>query len=166
MQKKSLIILSVFFIVLLLFSGITYANNENDMSNDIKNGVNDAGTTVVDGARNLGNDVRTGINDMASDVIDGAENLGDDVRNGIGNVENGVEGAFRMNSTTDNRSAGNYTATRTTGDDTVMGLNLNSQTTWVWIIMAIAAVIIVALIWYYAATINNTNGRHNDDDDE
>lgn len=165
MQKKTLIILSVFSIVLLVFSGIAYANDENHMANDIKNGVNNAGTTVVDGAKNLGDDIKNGVNDVTSDVVNGAEHLGDDVRNGVGRAENGIEGAFRMNTTTDNRN-GDYVATRTTGDGETMGLNLNSQTTWVWIIMAIAAVIIVALIWYYAATINTTNGRHDDDDDE
>lgn len=166
MQKKTLIILSVFSIFLLVFSGIAYANNENHMANDIKNGVNNAGTTVVDGAKNLGDDIKNGVNDVSSDVVNGAEHLGDDVRNGVGKAENSIEGALRMNTTTDNRSNGNYVATRTTGDGETMGLNLNSQTTWVWIIMAIAAVIIVALIWYYAATTNNNNGRHDDDNEE
>ncbi len=163
-MKKKLIILFVFFVALLLFSGITYANTETNMSNDIKNGVNNAGTSVIDGARNLGDDVKNGVNDMASDVVNGAEELGDDVRDGVGSVENGIEGAFRMNNSTDNRIASNYTATRTADDGASMGLTNNTTTTWVWIIMAIAAVIIVALIWYYAATLNNTNDKHDDNE--
>lgn len=163
MQKKSLIILSVFFIVLLLLSGITYANNETNLSNDIKSGINNAGTTVVDGVEYLGNDIKSGVNNVGSDVVDGARNLGDDVRSGISNIENGVEGALRMNNSTDNKIVSNYTATRTVDDGTSMGLTNNANTTWVWVIVAIAAVVIVGLIWYYAATINNTTDRHDDE---
>ena len=164
MLKKALIILSAFFVGLLLLSGITYATTETNMGNDIKNGINNAGTTIVDGAERLGNDIQKGVNDVGSDIVDGARNLGDDVRGGIGNVENGIEGALRMNDTADNRIASNYTATRTVDDGASMGLANTATTTWVWIIMAIAAVVIVALIWYYAATINNGTDRHDDDE--
>lgn len=168
MKKKTLLILSVFSIVLLLFSGIVFANTEENTSNNIKNGINNAGSAVVDGATKLGNDVKTGVNDMASDVVDGAENLGDDVRDGIGNAENGIEGALKMNTSSSDRmntgNRGNYTVTRTTGDatGTETGLTLGNSTTWIWIILAIAAVIVVALIWYYA-TQNTTNHNHHDE---
>lgn len=160
MRKRTLILLSTFFVALILFSGIVYANNTSD---DMKNDMNEAGSTVVDGAEHLANDVKTGINDVASDIVDGAEHLGDDVRNGVGNAENGVEGALNI----DNTTTTNYVATRTTGDSTgsdtatATGINTNNPTTWIWVIVAIAAVIIVALVWYYAS--QNTTNKHDDE---
>lgn len=157
MCKKSLILLSTFFAVLILLSNIVYANNT---SNDIKNGINDAGTAIVDGAERLGTDVKTGINDVSSDIVNGAENLGEDIRNGVENAENGVEGALSI----DNMRTNDYVATRTTtdGTGTTSDMNTNDPTTWVWVIVAIAGVVIVALVWYYA--VQNTTNRHDDDE--
>ena len=54
MKKKTFIILSVLFAILLI-STISFANN------DIKNGVHSATDTVIDGASNLANDARNGV---------------------------------------------------------------------------------------------------------
>ena len=56
---------------------------------------------------------------------------------------------------------GNYTATRTEGESTFMGMNSN---TWSWLILGIAAVAIIALVWYYSMQLNND--RHNNNRDE
>lgn len=152
MDKKNLIFLSVLLLVITAFSGIVYAN-ENTMANDIKNGINDAGATVVDGAERLGNDVR----------------------NGIGSVENGIEDALTMNDNNRNEdrntsmgtAAGNYTATRVSSaeDSATSALaGTDNSTMWVWLIIAVAAVIIVALIWYYATQETTTNNRNHDDE--
>lgn len=158
MCRKSLILLSTFFATLILFSTIVFANT----SNDIKNGINDASTTMVDGAEKLGTDVKNGINNAGSDMVNGAEHLGDDIRNGVGNAENGIEGALNM----DDMKTTNYVATRTTGDSsgTNNSMNINNPTTWVWVIVAIAGVVIVGMVWYYATQNTTTNNRHDDDE--
>ena len=51
----------------------------------------------------------------------------------------------------DNRTG--YNAVRTSVDEMTTG-NM-STTTWIWIILAVAAIIITAFVWYYAAQDNN-----------
>lgn len=153
MNKKSLVFLSLLLLTITVFSGFVYAN-ENTVSDHIKSGINEAGTTVVDGAERLGNDIR----------------------NGIGSAENGIEDALKIddNSRDENDRnnnvgtlPGNYTATRVIGDDAGTASDaglMNNSTMWVWLIIAVAAVVIVALIWYYATQETTTNHRHHDDE--
>ena len=61
----------------------------------------------------------------------------------------------------DNNNDGNYDATRTSADNTAMGMN---STAWTWLILGIAAVAIIALVWYYSMQLNND--RHNNNRDE
>ncbi len=161
MRKKGLILLSAFFIGLILFSGVAFANT----SDDIKHGISEAGNTVVDGAERLWDDVRSGINNAGSSIINGAEHLGSDIRNGVGNAENGIEGALSTDNFggDDDKGTTDYVATRTTGDGAgTSGIDTTTATTWVWVIVAIAAVVIVGLVWYYA--VQNTNhGKHDDE---
>lgn len=131
MYKKTLALVSVFFLVLFIFSGFVFANN------DMKNGVSNAVNTVVDGVKDLGSDVR----------------------NGIGNAENGIEGALKMDDetiTNENAKLDNdsYIATRTATSATTAN---NTATLWVWIIVAIAAIVIIGLVWYYGAQNNTHN---------
>ena len=50
----------------------------------------------------------------------------------------------------------NYTVTRTSADNTMMGMN---STAWTWIIIGIAAIGIIAIVWYYTS---QTNSNHRD----
>ena len=154
MHKKSFLLVSAIFVVLFVLSGVVYANN--DMQNDIKNGVSD----TVNG------------------VVDGVDRLGSDVRNGIGSAENGIEDALKVddigngennNQNNPNNNAGanvggttgdNYTATRTATDLTgTSGGATDNTTLWVWLIVAIAAIVIIGLVWYYGAQ----NTTHKDE---
>ena len=137
MLKKSLLILFIFFCIICI-SNICFANNT---ANNIKNGVGSVTNTIVDGAKNLATDVR----------------------NGVGAVENGCEGALTMddmntrnddndnnNNNTATTNNGDYTATRTaTTRDATGAFGMDTSTTWVWIIVALASIVIVGLVWYY-----------------
>ena len=58
-----------------------------------------------------------------------------------------------------NANNGDYDATRTSADNTAMGMD---STAWTWLILGVAAIAIVALVWYYSSQVNN--GRHHDDE--
>ncbi len=143
MNKKSLILVSVFFVVLFLLSGFVYANNE----------IQDGTSSIVNG------------------VVNGINTLGSDVRNGVGAAENGIEDALKIddmgNNTTDNNMSNeanntnaitdtDYSATRTATGLTGGTANDN-YTLWIWLIVAIAAIVIIGLVWYYGA--QNTTHR-------
>lgn len=56
-------------------------------------------------------------------------------------------------------SAGNYNTTRTTAEETInsgvnSGINTMTATTWMWIILIMAAVVIITAIWFYATQDN------------
>ena len=59
----------------------------------------------------------------------------------------------RNNYTDNNGLRDGYNAVRTSVDEVTTG-NM-STTTWIWIILAVAAIIIVAMVWYYAVQNNN-----------
>ena len=150
MKNKSLILVSI-ILAILFISTISFANN--DMSNDIKNGIHGVTDTMVDGTANLANDVRSGIQAAENAVEDGARNVGNAISEGaqdIGNtVTNGMDNADEA--LTDNNNG--YTAARTTTDMANAGTTNSSL--WTWIILAIAAVVIVSLVWYYASQNND-----------
>lgn len=134
MLKKSLLILFIIFSIICI-SSICFATD--NTANNVKNAVT-SGTNTI---------------------IDGATNLAEDVRNGVGHVEDGVEGALKMDNnakrTTTTDVAGDYTATRTaTTTATGATAGTNNTTMWIWIILAVAAIVIVALVWYYGSQNN------------
>ena len=102
---------------------------------------------------NLGEEITNSLDKTG----DSMRNVADDVMNGGTNRNNNTNN----NNTTDNRTGytnGNgftqgYNAVRTSVDDVATG-NM-STTTWVWIILAVAAIVIVAMIWYYATQGND-----------
>lgn len=143
MYKKSLVLVSVVLFVLCIFSNFVFATDN----------------------------VKNAVSNVANTVVDGANRLGSDVRNGVGSVENGVEGALkldnagtnavrtdtsRMDNTDKAGTTGGYTATRTTANAATTD---NASTLWIWLIVAIAAIVIIGLVWYYG----NQNRTHNDE---
>lgn len=135
MKRKSFILLIA--IILISFSTICFAT---DMGNNVKNTVNGATNTVVDGAQNLAEDIRSGIGT--------AENT---IENGATNMKNSI-----MDTSNDSTAAGDndYTVTRTGAED-VSIIDNTVATTWIWVIVAIAAAVIVGLVWYYASQYND-----------
>lgn len=132
MLKKISIIVSIFFIFLCIAT-LSFATD------NVKNAVNSGVNTVVDGV----------------------DNLGSDVRNGIGDVENGIENVFKDDgeAMTFTNETGNYNASRI--DTSTAGITgAGTDTLWIWVIVAIAAIIIIGLVWYYASQDNAINSRH------
>ena len=132
MYKKSLILVSVIFFALCIFSSCTFATDN----------------------------VKNAISNVTNTVVDGAARLGDDVRSGVGNMENGIENTLNMNNDenvtkvhTDTDNNDGYMATRTTADATTTN---DTSTLWIWLIVAIAAIVIIGLVWYYG-TQNNVH---------
>lgn len=125
MKKKTFIILSVLFAILLI-STISFANN------DIKNGVHSATDTVIDGASNLANDAR----------------------NGVGAIENTVENGVKDIGNAMYHDNTGYTTTRTATTGTTTN-NMNNGTLWTWVILAVAALVIIGIVWYYASQNNH-----------
>ena len=113
----------------------------------------------------IGNDLgqaRNDIRNFVGGVEDTVENAAKDVSNtskDVTGVENGMKDnndGF-MGSMDDNN--GRYSATRTSTDNTVLGM---SSTAWTWLIVGIAAIAIIAVIWYYSMQFTNTNTHHDE----
>lgn len=148
MKRKSIIFLSVLFLVLSI-STMCFAT---DYVKNMTNG-------VIDGANNLAEDVRSGIGTAEDTVEDGVSNLAGDVREGIGDAENFVEdGVSDIGTAITDGARGTYGVTRTTADMTTTNDN-TAASVWTWVTVAIAAVVIVGLVWYYASQHNN-NDNH------
>ena len=105
---------------------------------------------------------------LGEEITDSLDKTGDSIRNVADDVMNGVDGNTRNNRNNNTNNNGNdnrtgytdnnafnngYNAVRTSVDDVATG-NM-STTTWIWIILAVAAIIIVAMVWYYAVQDNN-----------
>ena len=108
-------------------------NMVNNEMNMMKDGVN----AVGEGMRDAGNTVRDGVNDV-----------GNTMRNTENNMDGNNDGVMGTN-------GGNYNTTRTSADQTLNnGVNTMTATTWMWIILIVAAFTIMAAIWYYATQGN------------
>ena len=145
MAKK--IFVSLAIIMLSLCCGVCFAAENNSNVN--------LGEQITDSLDKAGNSMRN----VADDVMDGMGTR--DNRNNDSYNNNTNNNRNNNNNTMDNRTGytnGNgftqgYNAVRTSVDDMTTG-NM-STTTWVWIILAVAAIVIVAMIWYYAVQGND-----------
>lgn len=145
MKKKSIIFLSVLFLVLSITTMCFATDDVKDMTN-----------SVIDGANDLAEDVRNGIGNAEDTIEGGVTNLAEDVRNGVGDAENFVEdGVSDIGTAMSDDARGTYGVTRTTADMTTT--NTTTASVWTWVTIAVAAVVIVALVWYYATQRNNDN---------
>lgn len=152
MSKK--IILSIIFLTAIVFS-FNYvfaenmaqdaANTMNDSIDKTQNTMNNAGNAV----RDAGNSAMNAVNDTVNGTMNAVNELTRDRDNNTtnnyeGNTSNTNNNNMNMAGTNDNA---NYTATRTSAEGTILGMN---STAWTWLIMGAVAIAIVALIWYYA----------------
>ena len=105
---------------------------------------------------NLGGEITNSLDKAGNSM----RNAADDVMDGMG-IRNNDRNDNNNNNTMDNRTGyrndngftDGYNAVRTSVDEMATG-NM-STTTWIWIILALAAIIITAFVWYYAAQDNN-----------
>lgn len=137
MAKK--LIISLAIVIVSLCCSVCFAAENNSNVN--------LGEEITDSLNKTGNSVRN----MADDVMNG-DNTRTNNRNNDNNILNDGTNNNNNNNTNDVFTDG-YNAVRTSVDDVATG-NM-STTTWIWIILAVAAIIIVAMIWYYAVQNNN-----------
>lgn len=145
MAKK--IFVSLAIIMLSLCCGVCFAAEDNSNVN--------LGDQITDSLDKAGNNMRN----VADDVMDGMgirdnrnnDNYNNNTNNNRNNNNNTMDN--RTGYTNDNGFTDGYNAVRTSVDEVTTG-NM-STTTWIWIILAIAAIIITAAVWYYAAQDNN-----------
>ena len=103
---------------------------------------------------------------LGEEITNSLDKTGDSVRNVADDVMDATGNTMRSmgNTMTDNTSANNgrngyvanengYNAVRTSVDEATTG-NM-STTTWIWIILAVAAIVIVSMVWYYAVQNND-----------
>lgn len=136
MAKKILISLAIIF--LSLCCGVCFATEGNSNVN--------LGEEITDSLDKAGDSVRN----VADDAMNGVRNMTRDDTNTVRNSRenNNYGNNYNTNGT-------GYNAIRTSVNDTTMGTGTMSTTTWMWIILAVAAIVIVAMIWYYAVQTNN-----------
>ena len=108
----------------------------------------------------LGEKTKNSITTMTDDMKNNTENLVTDAKSSMDNMvqdtKNGMENTDTM--IYEEPVDSNYTATRTSTEATLLGMN---STAWTWLIVGIAAITIFALIWYYVmqSRIDNYNNK-------
>ena len=120
--------------------------------------------TNTDGMGKAVNDVRNFVGGVEGTVENAAKDVSNVSKDATGSVENGLDNdQNNRNDTagfTTSGDDGQYTATRTSTDDTtLMGMTSNA---WTWLILGIAAIAIIAVVWYYSMQFTKTS-NHNDD---
>lgn len=151
MAKK--IFASLAIIMLSLCCGVCFATENNSNVN--------LGDQITDSLDKAGDSMRN----VADDVMDGM-GVRDNNRNNNNNYNSNSRNRNTNNNNYDNNTMDNrtgytngngftdgYNAVRTSVDEATTG-NM-STTTWIWIILAVAAIIITAFVWYYAAQDND-----------
>lgn len=139
MAKK--LFISFAIIVLSLCCSVCFAAEENSNVN--------LGEEITDSLDKAGDSVRN----VADDVMNGVNGNTRNNRNNNNNNNNNNNYNARNNNMDNNVFTNGYNAVRTSVDDVATG-NM-STTTWIWIILAVAAIVIVAMVWYYAVQDNN-----------
>ena len=145
MIKKSILIISI-FCIMLMFGTATLAANTHT-NNAITNTMHNAGNAVTNGAHTMGNTINNGVHNAGnalSGAIGNTTNAGTRTTTGNAGVRT-TTGAYPG-------TANSYTATRTGVFTPGTTANI-----WTWAIVGITAVIIGGLVWYYVATNNSDN---------
>ena len=150
MIKKSLIILSIFCMIIFTFSFVSASNLQSGMSN--------AGKAAGNGIETVFNATGNTLQNAGNGISNVMNNAGRGMRNMVNGIEDGMDEDTDtgMNMTNGIADDG-YTANRTASAGTTNGIN----NTLVWVILAVSTVAIIALVWYYTT---QTNDRYDDRD--
>ncbi len=146
MKKKYFVSFAIVLSLISSFS-ICLANNDELESavNDVRNFVGGAENAVEDAAKDISNTSKSATGTLENDMN---HNTNEAISN------------HSISETLKTAIPNNYSATRTsTEDTTIMGMN---STAWTWLIIGIAAIAIIAIVWYYSMQFTNRN-NHRDD---
>ena len=138
-MAKKIVITSIAIMFLSLFCGICFAADDMktdliNVGNEVNKSLDKAGQSV----KNVTNDVMSG--NIINKTENGIRHVGENVRNGV--------------SSTVNTTVGAYNTVRTDAETTLSTNNMMSNTTWMWMIIAVLAVLIISAVWYYVAQNN------------
>lgn len=157
MLKKSLII-TLAMVILSLCCTMSFAaeeGNKINLGNEIMKSIDKTGDSmqnVVSG--NVVKDAGNMVNNEMNMITNGVRNAGNAVTGTVDNMD-GNNDRRNDNTAVMGTNNGNYNTTRTTADQTINnGINTMTATTWMWIILIVAAVTILMAIWYYATQGN------------
>ena len=158
MNKKKFYSAFLLLSAIIFVCSFSFAANDNTMMQNAANNIKN----VVGGTENAIENAAGDVSNTAKNITSGAETAGNNVGNAIENGINSITQDDRNHSTTnsDNNNmtenitnednGANYTANRTaattTDNTTFLGMN---TTTWIWLIMGIAALGIGILIYSY-----------------
>ena len=151
MKRKYLISFTIALCLVFSFS-VCFANNDGlgTAANDVRNFVGGVENTVENAARDVSNTSK-----------DATGTLENDMNHNTNMSSSNHQSNVMSSATSKVTGTNNYSARRTSTDDTrIMGMTANA---WTWLIIGIAAIAIIAVVWYYSMQFTNTN-RHNDDD--
>lgn len=161
MLKKSLFC-ALAIMVLSLCCGICCFAAENGNTINLGNEIMESIDKTKDSAKNVisGNVIKdTGnmVTNEMNNIKDETRNMGNTITNTFGDMTNNENNDNNNNKDAIGTNNGNYNTTRTSAEQTLNnGMNEMTVTTWMWIILIVAAVTIMFAIWYYA-TRNNDN---------
>ena len=169
MSKKMLVGIVLVLSLILSFTPCFAASEMKKASDNAKNMVSHTQNAIGNAAKSTGNVIKDGAQATGNAVKNGAQAVGNTVQGAANATGNALaNGANYAKNTVKNMIDGNtdYTATRTSQEETFMGM---SSDTWSWLILGVAAIAIIALVWYYSMQLNtNKSGYHNnkyDNDD-
>lgn len=146
MKKKLYITILTLLAILSLSISYTFAANNMDVVDGIRN--------VVGGAENVVENAGNGIVSGIRNVTSSGENTMHNATSGV-KTQTHTAGNKIADGTTDGYTAAR-TTTRTATDTnggTFLGMN---STVWTWVIMAIVGIAIIALVWMYAKQNNRS----------
>ena len=141
------------FFTLLLISLVVLSTCYSFAATGVGNAIKDAGNT----AGNLVSGATGAIVDGTKKLTNSASNMMNDMTNANGDRENDATNTLSTNDGIfdTNTNGDNYTATRTSTDNSNM-LGMSSNT-WTWLIVGIAGIAIISLVWYYGAQYEHRN---------
>lgn len=146
MKSKLILGIAVIAASLIIGSQNIYANQAQNITNDIRGAVGTAEQTMEDAAKGATRTVREGLNTAG----EATSNMVNDVRNGVERTTDNMED----NMDNDNRD-NNYTARRTNANTN----GVFTATGWTWAILAVVALAIIGLVWYYMKQDRSVNNK-------
>ena len=132
-MSRKIIIISTIFVIVCSFTSICFANTEN----------------MMDAAKNTTVDLKDEITKSIDKTENSTRNVTKDAMTKGSQMMNSTKNMIN-NMTGNNDNTARYNTTRTAVDDAYFGTGGMDTTTWLWIILAVAAIIIIAAVWYYA----------------
>lgn len=159
MLKKSLIF-TLTTIILSLCCTISFAaeeGNKINLGNEIMKSIDKTGDSmqnVISG--NVVKDAGNIVNNEMNMITDGTRNMGNTMNGTVNNEDENNDNNRNDNRVVVGENNGNYNTTRTatTAETVNNGINTMTATTWMWIILIVAAVTIMMAVWYYATQGN------------